>query len=75
VPAGEAKVIVSCVDEAGMSRFTRRLAANRSRVAAPPVSTRNFSRIPQRYTAWNASGLTVLVEGGQTVKDFALVSP
>jgi hypothetical protein len=73
VPAGEAKVIVSCVDEARMSRYTRQLTAGRGRIAPPP-SSGNFSLIPRRYADWNASGLTVLVERGQTVQDFTLTS-
>jgi hypothetical protein len=73
VPAGEAKVIVSCVDEARLGRFTSQLAGH-SRGAPPPASSGNFSLIPQRYADWNASGLTVLVRRGQTVRDFDLTS-
>jgi hypothetical protein len=74
VPAGEAKVVVSSVDEAGMIRLTRALTAGRGRAAPPPPSSANYSRIPLRYADWNASGLTVLVERGGTNHDFDLVS-
>ena len=36
LPAGEARVIVRCVDEERLSRFTRRLAGDRGGRAAPP---------------------------------------
>jgi hypothetical protein len=75
VPTGEAKVIISCVDEARMNRFSGQLAAGREgRAAPPPSSSANFSLIPQRYTDWNTSGLSVLVGRGKTVQDFALTS-
>ena len=74
VPAGEAKVIVSCVDEARLNRLTAQLASKQGRAAPPPPAAENFSLIPQRYADWNASGLTVLVQPGKTVQDFALTS-
>jgi hypothetical protein len=74
VPAGEAKVIVSCVDEPRLNRFTGELAASRGRVV-PRASPGNFSLIPPRYADWGASGLTVQVRRGNTVQDFELTSP
>ncbi len=74
VPVGEAKVIVSCVDEERLTRFTTQMASNRGRVTAPPPADKKFSLIPQRYADWNTSGLTVVVESGKTVQDFALTS-
>jgi hypothetical protein len=72
VPAGEAKVIVSCMDEYRLNQFTAQLAAGRSRATPPPASNKSFSLIPSRYTDWNASGLTALVERGKSVHDFNL---
>jgi hypothetical protein len=75
VPAGAARVIVSCVDEARLNHFAGQLAAGRGgRVAPPRPPSGGFSLIPPRYADWNASGLTARVERGQTVQDFALVS-
>jgi hypothetical protein len=73
VPVGEAKVIINCVDEAKMNRVLGQLTGRNDR-AAPPPSTKNFSLIPQRYADWNASGLSVQVEGGKNLHDFALSS-
>jgi hypothetical protein len=72
VPIGEAKVIVSWVDEARMSRDLGQ-SADRNGRAAPRPSATSFSLIPQRYADWNASGLSVLVESGKTLHDFALL--
>jgi hypothetical protein len=74
VPVGEARVIVSCVDEGRMNRALAQLVGSNGRAAPPPSATRNLSLIPQRYADWNASGLSVLVEPGKTLHDFALVS-
>jgi hypothetical protein len=74
VPVGEAKVIISCVDQPRMGRFTRQLTASRGRAAPPPLTSRSFSLIPQRYSDWNTSGLTVVVKRGKTTQDFALLS-
>ena len=72
VPAGEAKVIVSCVDEDRLSRSAAKLVGRGGRAAPPPSSYGSFSLIPGRYADWNASGLTVVVRPGKTVQDFAL---
>jgi hypothetical protein len=74
VPAGAAKVIISCVDEARMSRFLRQRAGGHGRAAPPTLPAGGFSLIPRRYADWTASGLTVLVTDGQTVQDFDLGS-
>ena len=73
-PPGEAKVIVSCVDEARLTAFTVEAAAGHDRASPPPLPNGDFSLIPQRYTDWNASGLTVRVQSGKTVQDFDLTS-
>jgi hypothetical protein len=75
VPAGEAKVIVSCVDEPRLTSYTGQLASSRGRVAPRGPAPGNFSLIPTRYADWDASGLTVQVRRGGTVQDFDLTSP
>jgi hypothetical protein len=75
VPVGEAKAIVSCLDEARLNLALGRPAGHESRATPPPLPAEGFSRIPQRYADWDVSGLTVLVEPGGTVHDFDLVAP
>jgi hypothetical protein len=72
VPAGEAKVLIRCVDEERLSRFTARLAGKSGRIAAPAVAAGNFSLIPQRYADWSTSRLAVRVMRGKTTQDFDL---
>jgi hypothetical protein len=72
VPAGEAKVIVSCMDEPQMGAVNGELTARERRAA--PRFVGGTSLIPQRYADWSASGLTVRVKRGRTVQDFALVA-
>jgi hypothetical protein len=72
VPPGEAKVIVSCVDEARLSRSAATPAGRGRRAAPPPSPSGGFSLIPGRYADWDASGLKVVVRPGKTVQDFAL---
>jgi hypothetical protein len=74
VPVGQAKVIVSCVDEARLKRATAKPAASNARNAAPPAADKKTSLIPQRYADWDASGLTVLVGPERTIQDFNLQS-
>jgi hypothetical protein len=73
VPVGEAKVIISCLKDTGPNRPRGASASRDGRAAPPPSSSANVSLIPRRYTDWDASGLTVLVGDGQTVRDFDLV--
>jgi hypothetical protein len=72
VPTGKAKVIVSCVDEAKLKHLAPQSVAGDGRSAAGRLANANISLIPRRYADWDASGLTVVVETGQTVQDFAL---
>ena len=73
-PAGDAKVVVSCVDEARLNSFLGGLAAGHGRAAPPTPAAGDFSRIPQRYADWNASGLTARVRSGKITQDFDLTS-
>jgi hypothetical protein len=74
MPTGQAKVIVSCVDEVKLKQVTTQMAATHGRSAPPASSASKLSLIPQRYADWSSSGLTVLVQGDRTVKDFSLTS-
>jgi hypothetical protein len=74
VPAGAAKVIVTCVDEARLAGLTRRSAGGPARAAAPRLASGSFSLIPLRYGDWGASGLTAQVEPGGTRQDFDLLT-
>jgi hypothetical protein len=74
VPAGEVKVIVSCMAEARLSRSTGPSAGRHGRAVRPTLSSGGYSLIPQRYADWNGSGLTVLVKRGKTVQDFTLLA-
>jgi hypothetical protein len=78
VPAGSAKVMVVSVDEAKLARFTTAMAGRggpTGRVSPPQTPKGNFSRIPQRYADWDASGLTIDVSSGTSVHDFTLTGP
>ena len=75
VPAGEAKVIVSCLPEAGTNRVNGPSTASAGRAAPPASAQAKRSLIPPRYADWDASGLTVRVERGPMTQDFALTSP
>jgi hypothetical protein len=74
VPVGEARVIISSVDEARQPRGQARRQGSSVRAVPPPGGAGVGARIPLRYADWDTSGLTVLVEEGETVRDFALVS-
>jgi hypothetical protein len=74
VPVGQAKVMVSCVDEARLKPAASRPAASNARKTTPPAPGAKISLIPQRYADWEASGLTVLVATDRTVQDFNLQS-
>jgi hypothetical protein len=73
VPVGEAKVLVSCIDP-GARRPAGGSASRDGRAAPRSGSSRNGSLIPQRYSDWNTSGLSVSVKRGKTTQDFALTS-
>jgi hypothetical protein len=72
VPAGPARVIVTCVDEARVSRPASKPAAPHGRLTAASAPEGTSSLIPQRYSDWDASGLTVQVQPGRTEQDFNL---
>jgi hypothetical protein len=74
VPAGQARVIIRCVDETRLSHFTSRMAGRHGRAASPMSAPGQDSLIPQRYSDWDTSRLTVLVQSGKTVQDFDLTS-
>jgi hypothetical protein len=69
---GTAKVIVSSVDEARLTRFTVQSAKAGGRTA--PAPAQKFSAIPQRYADWATSGLTLVIEGDRTEQDFDLTT-
>jgi hypothetical protein len=73
VPAGEAKVIVSCLDEAKLKQYSGALMAAKGR-GIPPSQPGKLSLIPLRYADWTNSGLTVVVTSGKTEQDFNLIS-
>jgi hypothetical protein len=72
LPPGPTRVIVSCVDEARLNRAVNKSAARNGRMANTAAPDGNFSLIPQRYSDWDASGLTVQVQPGPTTQDFNL---
>jgi|SRR5579883_1802643 len=74
VPTGTAKIIVSCVDESRLNKFTAQSTANRGRTAPPSSPAEKFSLIPTRYADWDSSGLMVNVTHGKTVHDIDLTS-
>src|SRR5262245_21192430 len=56
VPAGPARVIVSCVAQPRPNQLTGPLAGRSGRAAAATLTSGTFALIPQRYADWNASG-------------------
>jgi hypothetical protein len=73
ITPGTVKVIVSSVDEVRLTEYTARSASARGRATpAPPAPAQQFSKIPQRYSDWTTSGLTLAVEGDRTVQDLDL---
>jgi hypothetical protein len=73
VRVGQAKVLVSCVDEARMVEHLRKLSdfTRRAKTGAAPES-RSFSLIPERYAAWSTSGLKASIQAGKNTHDFDL---
>jgi hypothetical protein len=74
VPVGVAKVIVTCFDEAQMKHVSAALAGKQGRVTPPSPAGHCFTKIPQCYADWDASGLAISVEGDETVHDVVLTS-
>jgi hypothetical protein len=74
VPVGEARVLITCLDEARMHQVSSQLAGARGRAAPPPAISGKLSLIPLRYADWTTSGLTVLVSRGANPQDFSLTS-
>jgi hypothetical protein len=73
VGVGEAKVLVSCVDEGRMVEHLRKLSDfTRGAKAGAAPGSRSFSLIPERYAAWSTSGLTVTIQTGKNSLDFDL---
>jgi hypothetical protein len=73
VRVGEAKVLVSCVDEARMVEHLQKLSDfTRGAEAGAAPESRSFSLIPEKYGAWATSGLKVTIEGGKNTHDFDL---
>jgi hypothetical protein len=75
VPRGDAKVIVTCMNEIRMQQVSAELrTASGSRSAPPAAMPDNLSKIPIRYADWTTSGLSVRVTGRKNEQDFALTS-
>jgi hypothetical protein len=74
VPVGQAKVIVSCLDEAQQKQIASQLMAARGRTAPPRPISGKLSLIPLRYAGWETSGLTIPVVSGANQQDFNLTS-
>ena len=73
VRVGQARVLVSCVDEGRMVEHLRKLSdfTRGNETGAAPES-RSFSLIPEKYAAWSTSGLKVSIQGGKDSLDFDL---
>ena len=78
VRVGEARVLVSCVDEARMVEYLKKLSdsARGNKTGAAPKAQipkgLSFSLIPEKYAAWSTSGLKVTIQGGKNTLDFDL---
>jgi hypothetical protein len=76
VPTGDAKVIVSYVDEkkgrAAFKEFqtSKDKGPGRAKPVLPPAGS--FSLIPERYGDWNKSGLSAKITSGQNTHSFDL---
>jgi hypothetical protein len=73
VRVGEARVLLSCIDEARMVEHLQELSdfTRGAKTGAAPES-RSFSLIPEKYAAWGTSGLKVSIRGGKNTHDFDL---
>jgi hypothetical protein len=75
VPRGNAKVIVSCMNEVRMQKLSSDLAAARGGRSAPPDSVpEDLTRIPMRYAQWDTAGLTMRVASRKNYQDFYLTT-
>ncbi|HZZ80256.1 MAG TPA: hypothetical protein VFE62_17210 [Gemmataceae bacterium] len=74
---GEARVIVSCMNEVRLQQINSTLAAAaRGQVVMPETPPQeNLSLIPQRYADWQLSGLSLRVAGRTMYQDFYLTTP
>jgi hypothetical protein len=73
VRVGEARVLVSCVDEGRMVEHLQKLSDfTRGAKAGAAPESRSFSLISERYGAWSTSGLKVTIQGGKNTHDFDL---
>jgi hypothetical protein len=73
VRVGEARVLVSCVDEARMVEHLQKLSDfPRGNKAGAAPEGGSFSLILEEYAAWATSGLKVTIQGGKNTLDFDL---
>jgi hypothetical protein len=72
---GEARVIVSCMNEVRLQQINLTLAsAARGQVVMPEMPQENLSLIPQRYADWQSSGLSLRIAGRTMQQDFHLIT-
>jgi len=68
VPTGEAKVSISCIDEAAMVKDTKaasdalRESLKSGKQAPRPKGRKTYSLIPEKYADFSESGLTVTIK-------------
>jgi hypothetical protein len=73
VRVGQARVLVSCVDEARMVEYLQKPSDfTRGNKAGVAPQSQSFSLIPEKYAAWSTSGLKVTIQGGKNTHDFDL---
>jgi hypothetical protein len=73
VRVGEARVLVSSVDEGRMVKHLQKLSDfTRGNKTGAASESQSFSLIPEKYAAWSTSGLKVSIQGGKNSLDFDL---
>lgn len=76
LPVGEAKVLISAVEDTKMAEFTKALASRgregRTATVPSPLPVKLSNGLPKKYADWNASGLKVLVKPGKNQQNFDL---
>lgn len=81
VIAGNAKVMVTCTDDEAMVEYNKALSAGArgnkgDGKPAPPApkmpASGTFSLIPEKYSEFESSGLTITVNGGKNPYDIKL---